>query len=91
MREIFKPKPQEDPGEVFYTITREDAGKSVIDTEAGPVNVSGLLGAVLREDIGKRLYRVLTPQRYYVWQVENKQQFDKRREMEARRAPHPRP
>lgn len=84
MREIFKPRPQQDPGECFYTITREDAGKGIIETEIGAVDVRPLLGAVLKEDVGKRLYRVLTPQRYYVWQVENRRQFDQRRDMEGR-------
>ena len=86
MREIGPPKPDPDPGECFYTIRKEDAGKTVIDTEIGRVSVAPLLGTVLKQDIGKRLYRLRdyggdwqgAPA--YAWQAENNAQFRKRKE-----------
>jgi hypothetical protein len=58
MREVFKPEPQPDPGRVFYTITAGDVGASVIQTAAGPANLSGWFGRVRETDVGLRLYRV---------------------------------
>lgn len=69
MREIGPAAPA-DPGEVFYTIRPEDAGKAVIDTEAGPVRVGEFLGIVLPGDAGRRLYRRRVGGSY-LWQAEN--------------------
>jgi hypothetical protein len=86
MREIFKPAPGEpaDPGRVFYTIAPEDVGKRVIVTEIGPINVRDIMGHVLPDDVGKRLYRVPArvpgPDRsdLWFWQAENDAQRDAR-------------
>jgi hypothetical protein len=58
MREVFKAEPQPDPGRVFYTITADDVGAGVIQTAAGPADLSGWFGRVRETDVGRRLYRV---------------------------------
>lgn len=84
MREIGPAKPQEDndPGEVFYTIRREDVGKTVIETEIGPVVIAMILGRILRNDIGRRLYRINLGDSGYIWQTENNKQRREREERE---------
>lgn len=84
MREIGPAKPPPgDPGEVFYTIRPEDRGKTVIDTEIGPVSVGSVIGCVLREDVGKRLYRVRVHGTHeFIWQAENGKQLRERQERE---------
>jgi hypothetical protein len=57
-REVFKTKPESDPGEVFYTITREDIGRTTIVTDAGPIYLNQVIGRVLDADVGIRLYRI---------------------------------
>jgi hypothetical protein len=85
MREIFKPAtPPAEPGRVFYTIATEDAGTATIETEIGPICLSGWFGIVRKGDVGKRLHR--TPVNggisgqlvTWVWQVENEAQRDAR-------------
>lgn len=79
MREIFGPRPEHDPGAVFYTITEGDVGKRVLHTEIGPIALVDVMGYVLPNDVGKRLYRRLTDAGdHYFWQVENNQQRDTR-------------
>ena len=73
MREIFAEQPERDPGAVFYTITDADVGKTVIQTEIGPIHVADVIGRVLKHDVGKRLYRVQCddPAAGWIWQFEN--------------------
>ena len=80
MREIFTPREKKrDPGRVFYTLRREDIGKTVIDTEIGPIHVKEFIGQVLRIDVGKRLYRVPNDEKnYWFWQMENQEQYERR-------------
>jgi hypothetical protein len=59
MREVFAIARPPDPGEVFYTITAHDVGKTVIEvSEGGPIPVGPALGVVRAWDVGRRLYRV---------------------------------
>jgi hypothetical protein len=60
-REVFKPAPAgdyHDPGKIFYTITPEDLGKTVIHTTDGDISVGPFMTVVRKRDFGKRLYRV---------------------------------
>lgn len=90
MREIFAPKPRLDPeGPVFYTITPADVGKTVIETEIGPIRTE-FMGRVLKGDVGKRIYRMPAGVSYdgkplYVWQVENDHQYARRMERDRSR------
>lgn len=80
MREVFAPsdEPPPDPGRVFYTIRREDVGKSVLQTTVGPIRLD-FMGGVRKFDIGKRIYRVPTSDpSYWIWQVESQNQFEER-------------
>lgn len=85
-REVFKPAEEEstDPGRIFYTITREDIGKSSIKTMAGVIGLSDVIGYVQRIDVGKRLYRVPTNGGIegqpvsWIWQAESDTQRDAR-------------
>lgn len=79
MREIYTVVPGEapDPGRVFYTIRREDVGKSVLNTEIGPIHVTEFIGRVLYSDVGKRIYR--TPNNagdMWFWQIESHVNFE---------------
>jgi len=80
MREVFKPTSESgDPGRVFYTITRDDIGHGFIQTTAGQVALGSVMGFVLAQDVGKRLYRL--PNHAgdsYIWQVESNDQRDQR-------------
>lgn len=79
MREIFTASEPRDPGRVFYTIRREDVGKSVLNTEIGPIHVTKFIGRVLYSDVGKRLYR--TPNNagdMWFWQIESHVNFETR-------------
>jgi hypothetical protein len=78
-REIFTAA-ETDPGEVFYTITREDVGKTTIVTTAGPIRMIEILGRVQAGDVGKRVYRMPCddPAAGWVWQAENDAQRDER-------------
>jgi hypothetical protein len=78
MREIGPLKPHYDPGEVFYTIRKEDVGKQVIETEIGKIDVGTTLGRVITADIGRRLYRKNLGDSGYTWQAENNAQRRKR-------------
>lgn len=75
-REVFKAR-NLDPGEVFYTITREDIGRTVIVTEAGPIYLNQVIGRVLDGDVGIRLYRIGSGTGWN-WTAENRKQRDKR-------------
>jgi hypothetical protein len=57
MHEVFKGEPA-DPGLVFYTITREDVGREVIDTTAGIIFLRESIQRVLDIHVGLRIYRV---------------------------------
>lgn len=78
MREVFRPaETGPDPVHgVFYTVTEQDVGKStVIRTTAGYIPVGEVLGRVLRGDVGKRIYAVLSDDgTCTVWQAENEEQ-----------------
>lgn len=79
MREIFKGEPvTADPGKVFYTITKEDIGNSVIRTPECAIYLTEFMGRVRRIDVGKRLYRVGDNKGGWLWQVENDRQRDQR-------------
>lgn len=82
MHEVFKPEEMgPDPVHgVFYTLTDLDVGKSTsIRTTAGSIPVSEVLGRVLRGDVGKRLYAVLSDDKTRtVWQAESDDQRDAR-------------
>jgi len=80
MREVFKPRSDpRDPGRVFYTIRLEDIGKTVIQTEIGPIHVTDSIGRVYKFDVGKRLYRVPNNDGdWWYWQIENDAQFARR-------------
>jgi hypothetical protein len=74
-REIFAPAP---PAITvnrrwFYTIVPADVGKRFIDTTEGKIPVGDILGAVQKEDVGRRLYHVpadsdVNP---WIWQCED--------------------
>lgn len=87
--EVFAPSADDprDPGRIFYTITKADVGKGTITTTAGPIHLSGVIGRVLKIDVGKRLYRVPCedPAAGWIWQCENDAQRDARlaREQES--------
>jgi hypothetical protein len=77
--EIFAPDRPARLGFVFYTIRAEDVGKSVIETEKGPISLSAVIVRVSKGDIGKRVYHVLNEAGdTWFWQVENDAQRDKR-------------
>lgn len=79
MREVYTVVPGEapDPGRVFYTIRPEDVGKSVLNTEIGPIHVTEFIGRVLYSDVGKRLYRIPNNAGdYWFWQIEGQEQFE---------------
>lgn len=80
MREVFEPESAApDPGRVFYTIKPEDVGKGVLRTSIGPIHLGGVLGKVLPDDVGKRLYRVqMNDKSGWIWQAENDRQRDAR-------------
>jgi hypothetical protein len=82
MKEVFKPTPDEpaDPGRVFYTITADDVGKTVIITTIGAVYVRDISGGVHEGDVGRRLYRVPVNGEpvIWIWQAENDAQRDAR-------------
>jgi hypothetical protein len=52
---------------VFYTITADDVGHTVIRTTGGTIPFSALAGGVLQQDVGKRIYRLPDG----TWQAEN--------------------
>lgn len=83
-REIFKVKPDVDPGDVFYTITREDIGKTTIVTDAGPIYLNQVIGRVLDGDVGIRLYQIPGAGAGYRWTAENRRQRDDRVKAEKR-------
>lgn len=79
VREIFTASEPRDPGRVFYTIRRGDVGKSVLNTEIGPIHVTEFIGRVLRCDVGKRLYRVPNNAGdMWFWQVESQVAYENR-------------
>jgi hypothetical protein len=79
MREVFKLAPAADPGQMFYTITVEDVGKSLIETTEGVIRLPEVIGRVMSWDVGKRLYRVPADDgSSWVWQAENGRQRDAR-------------
>lgn len=79
MREVFRPAQKRDPGRVFYTITEQDVGTGIIQTEIGTIHAVEFIGRVQRCDVGKRLYRVPNNERnYWFWQMESEKQRDER-------------
>jgi hypothetical protein len=83
-REVFKTR-SNDPGEVFYTITREDIGKTTIVTDAGPIYLNQVIGRVLDGDVGIRLYRVTGGGGAgWLWTAENRRQRDDRQKAERK-------
>lgn len=81
-REVFKATDPVDPGEVFYTITREDIGKVTIITDVGPVYLNQVIGRVLDGDVGIRLYRIPgSIGTGWTWTAENRRQRDDRLKM----------
>jgi hypothetical protein len=82
-REVFKAQTPSDPGQVFYTITADDIGKTTIVTEAGPIYLNQVIGRVLDGDVGIRLYRVPGQPAGYRWTAENRQQRNDRLKQEA--------
>jgi hypothetical protein len=85
MREVFLARERRDPGRVFYTILAEDVGKTVIQTEIGPILVNEFIGRIRSKDIGKRLYRVPNNAGdYWYWQLEGKKQFEERKRKEVK-------
>lgn len=85
MREFFPPGAAVNPGEGFYTIRPEDVGRTVIPMDIGPLNIRGIMGYVLRRDVGKRLYRKIDGTGYAYWQVESDRQFRERTEAKRER------
>lgn len=82
-REVFKQK-EMDPGEVFYTLAREDIGRTTVVTEAGPIYLNQVIGRVLDGDVGIRLYRIPgAGGTGWNWTAENRRQRDDRLKMEA--------
>ena len=79
-REVFRRKPEDDPGEVFYTITAGDVGSRVsIETEVGTIYLVNVLGMVLPSDVGKRLYRHRRDDSTtWYWDAESDQQMARR-------------
>jgi hypothetical protein len=77
VREVFAPVDHPlDPGRVFYTIRAEDINKRTIQTEIGPIHVFEFIGYVMRQDVGKRLYRVPNNEgNCWFWQMENDAQY----------------
>lgn len=80
MREVFAVTDSHpSPGDLFYTIRREDVGKTVIKTEAGPISLGSVTGYVISRDIGKRLTRTLDNAGVsWVWHMESDEQHSKR-------------
>jgi hypothetical protein len=65
--------------EKHYTITSADIGKGLIRSWGRTWHVSGFLGRVLLQDVGKRVYRVKNEYGdSYILQVENNEQRDVR-------------
>jgi hypothetical protein len=83
MREIFKPEPGQELelGRLFYTITGDDVDKRFIRTTKCVIELGSVIGRVLRQDVGKRLYRVRCedPAAGWVWQCESARQRDERK------------
>jgi hypothetical protein len=77
-REVFKLQALADPGDVFYTITPEDVGKTTIVTQAGPVYLNQVVGRVTSGDVGIRLYRIPGQGAGHRWTAENRRQRDER-------------
>jgi hypothetical protein len=75
-REVFKAREPE-PSEVFYTLTREDVGRTVIVSEVGPIYLNQVIGRVLDGDVGIRLYRIGSGTGWN-WTAENRKQRDER-------------
>lgn len=72
MREALPLRSETRPGRVFYDIRPEDVGTTVIETTEGRIYVSTCLGRVIKEDIGRRLYRIQTlDETGWIWQAEN--------------------
>ena len=88
MREVFEISvtPPVDPGRCFYVITTADIGKKRIRTTAEPVPipVGDIMGQVLPDDVGKRLYRVpVNDGSGWIWQTESVSQRNRRLMREA--------
>ena len=59
----------------YYTITADDVSRATIRAFGKVWPVSGFLGTVQRQDVGKRVYRVpMNDQSGYILQVENNEQ-----------------
>lgn len=77
MHEVFKPEPSppDRSGPVFYTITADDIGRSVIETTIGPICLTGVIGRVQRRDTGHRLYGTCLFNGQMHWSYENDSQY----------------
>lgn len=79
MREVFPPVdpalPPED--DIFYTIRREDVGKTVIPTTDVSIPFVRIGGRVLKIDVGKRVFGHLDYAGWH-WSMESSKQRDQR-------------
>ncbi len=80
--EIFAGQPGKNL-DVFYTVRPEDAGKVVVQTAWGVVNLAGALGRVTPQDAGKRVSHVQSGA-YWIWRAESSEQRDVRLTAEHR-------
>lgn len=79
MREVFTPEPPQVPrtDDIFYTIRREDVGKTVIPTTDVNIPFVTIGGRVLKHDVGKRIFGHLDYAGWH-WTMENDKQRDQR-------------
>lgn len=79
MREVFTPaypalSPEDD---IFYTIRREDVGKTTIPTTDVNIPFVTIGGRVLKSDVGKRVFGHRDSEGWH-WSMENSKQRDER-------------
>ena len=70
------------PEVVYYTMRREDIGKSRIHTDHETIDAGPCIGRVMSVDVGRRLYGKLRIEDrshpYYIWHRESEAQYQAR-------------